>query len=111
MSTFEEAIAAAWADYRAAVGTVIETHTISTIINYDAVELTFDPPIRVLVLPTAANAIMNHGEDWVDPYWDVMPIEEALKPEFRRDHGQLDSTRGYWINGPEHRYCSKKNAP
>lgn len=41
----------------------------------------------------------------------LVPIEEALKPEFRRDHGQLDSTRGYWINGPEHRYCSKKNAP
>lgn len=52
----------------------------------DSTTLTFDPPIRVRVLTTRDEDILRWMDGWLDPVWDVEPLDPV-------------SIRSCWIYG------------
>jgi hypothetical protein len=81
---YPEAMARARADYRAALGTVIEVSEIHGMIGCDSCSWQFDPPVRVIVLETPDGDLDPYGDGHVDPRWNVEPIEDLLIPSERR---------------------------
>lgn len=85
----------ALAEYWAALGEVIEAGCILAYNDHDdSVEVHLDPPAKVRVDITDEDSILHwNDETWLDPYWDVTPVE---------DREELRGLRSFWIDGPSH---------
>lgn len=80
-------------DNQAAVGKTILVSVVSCFIGSDSTELHFDPPKRFRVVETESRDVLHWNDQWLDPYWNVEPIDDVQK-----------DARSFWVYGPS--YCT-----
>lgn len=61
----------------------------------DSVDVICDPPARMRVCSAMAGDLEHWNDNWLDPYWDVTPVEP---------HPALDGIRSLWVFGTS--YCT-----
>lgn len=75
-------------EHNRAVGKIILVRTVSCFVENDSTELHFDPPKMFRVLQTPEHDVCHWTErDWLDPYWDVEPLNS------------IENARTFWVFG------------
>lgn len=88
-----EAEEKAKADFQRAVGTIVTVNMISGYNERDDSEDRDGCNIRVRVCPTVETDITHWVDEYLDPYWNVEPLDNP--PE-------LDGLRSFWTFGPSY---------
>jgi len=100
--TREQIEAQAWDDYSLLLGDTILVTQIDSYRDNDHVVIDLDPPVRCTVLPTPEADVVRWLDEWLDPYWNVQPLEQ--RPE-------LAGTRGWWVYGPSYNLTTGERTP
>jgi len=87
--TEQELEALALGEYLVAVDRVILVSVASCMVGCDSRDVGFSPPARFRVVRTSQQDICHWNDEWLDPYWNVEPIDQ-VSPE----------ASSWWVHGP-----------
>lgn len=87
------------ADHAAHLGKILLCREVTGYNDQDhPVDVTCDPPARMRVCAAMCGDLEHWNDDWLDPYWDVTPVEP---------HPALNGIRSLWVFGKS--YCTDSN--
>ena len=96
VDAYEAIEALAIRDHKFHTGKVILCHQVTGYNEHDdLVDVVLDPPARMRVCKAVNEDLQHWVDEWLDPYWDVEPLE---------DHPALKNIRSLWVFGPS--YCT-----
>jgi hypothetical protein len=90
LMTDDEVEAKALAEHASYVGKEVLAQAISGYFLNDAFDIVLSPPLRVRVEQSPNGDICRWRDEWLDPVWDVTPVES---------HPQLANLRSFWVHG------------
>ena len=64
----------------------------------DSIELHLDPPLRCRVDRTREEDVLHWNGEWLDPYWDVTPLD--------RKNPAISGLRSFWTDGHSYNVCT-----
>jgi hypothetical protein len=102
LPTREQLADQAWDDYNRALGTKILVYTLDAYRGDDHLTITLDPPLAARVEPTQEGDVVRWLDSWLDPYWNVLPLEQ--RPE-------LAGTTSWWVYGPSYNATTGEREP
>lgn len=94
MPTAQELLARVQSDFAAAAGKLVEIRWIEGQSPHGGwVFLPLDPPVVARVLPTPITDLAKWNEDWIDPHWNVEPVQKRE---------EIEELKKFWVFGPSY---------
>lgn len=82
-------------DFRKALGTIVEVQIISGYNEHDDCIAVDGIPVKVRVCSTPESDLLHWVDNFLDPYWNVEPVEQI---------SELAGLRSFWTYGPSYEY-------
>lgn len=79
-------------DYNQILGKEILCTSVHCYVGVDCIEISFPQPLKFKVTETVESDLFHWNDEWIDPYWNVEPIDNI--PEVGEE-----KPRSFWVYG------------